>query len=591
MTVSLANNMNGMAEQQASGGVAAADSAVNAAVQSSQLPLMLLSGLLMLCVPLLLYTFQVYDDNRLVSWRWSVSQTQLWYMLTYTGLMLVLLLIVSKAQWTMSYPGASLGALAFVMCIPFWQTPEVIIDSARYFAQAKAVELYGVGYFFQEWGGEIFAWTDLPLIPLLYGMAFSLFGEHRAVIQVLSAAFFAGSVVVTYSLGALWWGRQIGLIAAALLLAMPYLYSQIPLLLVDVPTLFFLSLAVLTSARAIQFGGRGRIVTASLVVVLALLSKYSAWVFLTMVPLLVLAQPQANWRDGIARLTNIAIAVAGWLLILSVWYYPVFIEQLNLLISYQWAVKDGWRESHLSTFLFQIHPLITAAAVFATVLAIKKLDMKFVVISWMVIVVLMLDIQRSRYVLVVFPMLALMASYGLATLSDKRLQRFVVGGIVVCAYIVALSINNGFLQRSSAENLKAAGLYMDTLNVDVVNIVVLPQQESVVNPTVVVPALDYHSQKPLVYVEPKALTGYLQPTGVVRSPVRFSWEMPLPAYYRNTHDSSLGQRALAIIYSDQQQLSSPGWQQLLSGYRLAKQYQSGTGAFKYTTMVNLYIPG
>jgi len=56
--------------------------------------------------------------------------------------------------------------IVYFLCgIFFWRMPEVNIDASRYFTQAKHLELFGVRYFLSEWGREIHAWTDMPLIP------------------------------------------------------------------------------------------------------------------------------------------------------------------------------------------------------------------------------------------------------------------------------------------------------------------------------------------------------------------------------------------------------------------------------------------
>jgi hypothetical protein len=89
------------------------------------------------------------------------------------------------------------------------------VDAARYFTQAKQAEIHGIAYFLQAWGGEVPAWTDLPLVPLLYGAVFSLFGEERVYIQVCTSLLFAGTIVLTYRLGRALWGDARGRCAVA----------------------------------------------------------------------------------------------------------------------------------------------------------------------------------------------------------------------------------------------------------------------------------------------------------------------------------------------------------------------------------------
>jgi 4-amino-4-deoxy-L-arabinose transferase-like glycosyltransferase len=71
---------------------------------------------------------------------------------------------------------------------------------------------------------------------------------------------------------------------------MPYLLTQVPLMLADVPTMFFLTLAVFSVVKAIDRGGTGPLVLSGSAVALAVLSKYSAWLMLTVLPVIVLAR-------------------------------------------------------------------------------------------------------------------------------------------------------------------------------------------------------------------------------------------------------------------------------------------------------------
>ena len=75
---------------------------------------------------------------------------------------------------------AALFIVSFAVSAMFWQEPEMIVDASRYFTQAKHLELYGFGYFFREWGNGINAWTDLPAIPFLYGVALCGFRGEQA---------------------------------------------------------------------------------------------------------------------------------------------------------------------------------------------------------------------------------------------------------------------------------------------------------------------------------------------------------------------------------------------------------------------------
>src|SRR6266545_7493870 len=148
-----------------------------------------------------LFVFRAADDNRLTSWRWAfdgVSPARL-YALVVAGIALAHL--VARLPFPGRRPGAVLFISSYAIAACFWGEPEVIVDASRYFTQAKHLEVYGLHHFLTEWGRGIQAWTDLPLVPLLYGLVFKLFGESRICIQAFTTLLFAASVVLTHRIG------------------------------------------------------------------------------------------------------------------------------------------------------------------------------------------------------------------------------------------------------------------------------------------------------------------------------------------------------------------------------------------------------
>ena len=177
-----------------------------------------------LAAPLVLYFNRHLDDNRLTSWAWIFGAAEVDKLLLLLGISLLAAFGVTRIQlqWRPSY----LFLVSFLAAASFWTVPEVIVDAARYFTQAKLLEINGIGYFFSEWGRGIFAWTDLPFIPMLYGLVFKFLGENRIWIQVLNSLFFSGTVMLTYRLGTVLWSEMLGRYAGFLLLGFPYIFTQ-----------------------------------------------------------------------------------------------------------------------------------------------------------------------------------------------------------------------------------------------------------------------------------------------------------------------------------------------------------------------------
>ena len=241
---------------------------------------------LSLVIPLVLYFNRRYDDNRLTSWNWAFDAIN-------PSLFCLLLILVLGFAWLLSRvsfyekrKGPGLFLAAFFVSSAFWSEPEVIVDASRYFTQAKQLQVYGVGYFADQWGKEIFVWTDLPLVPFLYGLVLKFFGEQRIFIQIFNTLFYSLTVVLTYRLGKSLWDEDLGYWGGLLLLGFPYLYTQVPLMLVDVPTMFFFMLAIVSCLGALEKGGTGRIVLAAFTLVLVFYVKYSTWMLLTVIPVM-----------------------------------------------------------------------------------------------------------------------------------------------------------------------------------------------------------------------------------------------------------------------------------------------------------------
>ena len=194
----------------------------------------------------------------------------------------------------------------------------------------------------------------MPLVPFLYGLIFRVFGETRTYIQALTTTLFALSVVLTYELGKILWDEETGFLAGLFLLGVPYLLTQVPLMLVDVPSMFFLLLAVVTFIRAIQKGTIGSIVTASISTALAFFSKYSIWLMLSV--LLVSFLVYAVSGEGGKTKKRVEVLLRGSLvaLLAALFTGPVlaykfdFISsQIRLLIDYQKPGLSSWQESFL----------------------------------------------------------------------------------------------------------------------------------------------------------------------------------------------------------------------------------------------------
>jgi len=486
---------------------------------------------LTLLIPPVLYLARNLDDNRLTSWSWVFAAVD-------PGRLFLVLVAIAPFLWLLSRSSLPpvrqplIPALtAFGLSLLFLDVPEVIVDASRYFVQAKFYREQGPLWFFQEWGRGIFVWTDLPLMPWLYGLLFTLFGEVRLAAQLGNSALFALAVYLVCLLGRDLWDEETGILAGFLLLGFPFLYTQVPLLLVDVATMTFLLLAMVTWHRALTRGGGFRLLLAGVALAAAFLVKYSAWLLLTgLVPLFVLAA-MADPRRALRRGLLATLPALFLLSLVLAAHWEVMAAQLELLAVYQKPGLKRWSESLVSTFLFQTHPLLTAGALYAGFLAWTRRDGRFLAVVFLLVLLLgILEVRRIRYALPVFPLVALAAAYGFRGVADRQVRRHLVLAVVVPSLLLAWGAFRPFLQDMGEGNLQEAGAYLDRLEIARATVFLLAAPEPVLDPRVSVPLLDIFTTRQLDYFP--LLSAEEERSGwAVASPLRFTWEFPLPPFY------------------------------------------------------------
>ncbi len=537
---------------------------------------LLVSFLAFLVLPLL-YLLRSLDNNTLTSWRWVFAETGPAHLFGLSGLAILLSVPAARVAAFERRGSLVLPVMAGVAVYPLWGAPEMLLDASRYFVQAKFLCLYGIGYFWQEWGRSISVWTDLPAIPFFYGLLWRVLGESRTVIQCFNTLLFAGALLLTYGVGRRLWNETVGFHGALLLLGIPYLLVQVPLLLVDLPTLFLLILACYTFCRALEGGRLTWIVAAGLAVSLTLLSKYSAWPMLTILPVLAVALPGKGLGVGL-RVALVTALTAGPVFLVKA---DVVAKQLELLFSYQWNGLSRWQESPVSTFLFQVHPFVTVLALVGLYLGFRRRDTRLLVPIWGLVLIGLFQLDRIRYLLPLLPFFTLTAGYGLQTITDPVVRRFVSCCVVATALVITLSAYLPFLKSTSMMNLARAGATLDTLGSGAVEVMLRPQVSSSGATVPALPILDLFTRRQLFTREPwpvpAAPLGYL--------PLRFTWEMRKPPFYAPPAASD--STPLVIIASHGHDLATVGDVGHGAPGRETIRFDQHASYFRFRTLVSI----
>ena len=547
------------------------------------------SLLLVLFITLLIFPLQYIsrslDMSTLTSWRWVFADKGPASVFLLLLPALLLALPLSNSDLPEKHPAVLLFLLSVLSCLPFINSPEYLLDSARYFLQAKYLEMYGISAFFQEWGKEVTAWTDLPLVPLIYGILFKLFGETKLVITFFNVLLFGLIPIITYLIGRLLWGRTTGFLAGLLIMASPYLPTQVPLMLVDIHVMFFLLLAVYTFLLSLERGGFLLTLGAALAIILALFCKYSTWPMLGVLGIIVLIRIDTQTRIVIKRSLTVAVLTGLLFGTIFMWKGTLILEQINFLRTYQLSGLKNWQEGYASVFFFQSHPYIFLAALFGCCRAAINRDRNIFIIVWFAALIFFLELKRLRYLLPLLPFLSLTAAYGLQAITIAQVRRYIVYCAVLSSLVVGISIYRPFLAVTSMSNLKNAGSFLNTLQADAVEVYCLPQVHSLGNTSVAVPILDLYTDKEIYQNQTwNSEEGYRK---AQNASLRFTWELSQPAYYR---DIKYADMQLPVVVISSEPISSIS-EQLAKKYpssRVIKKFTNSSRVFRYQTFVTIF---
>lgn len=545
--------------------------------------ILLISFCTLIILPVL-YIYRAIDNNTFTSWRWVFSQTGILQIFFFFFPALLCAYALSRLRFSGRHASAFIFILSFASIIPLWQEPESIIDASRYFVQAKYLKEYGIRYFLDQWGSAIHAWTDLPLVPFLYGLIFAGIGEARLLIQIFNTILFALTAVLTFLIGDKIWDEETGLHAGLLLLGMPYVLMQVPLMLVDVPTMFFLTLSIYAFLHAVEKGGLPWTASSSLAFCMAVFSKYSTWLMLSVIPVISVVLIRREPKKIFSRIFPVLLItglLAGALIFAR---YDLIREQIMILRTYQWSGLSRWQEGFLSTFLYQTHPFVTILALCGIYRAVREKDSRFIIAGWFAVFVLLLQIRRIRYIIPLFPLFSLMASYGLQLIEDKGVKKYISLCIAASSLVIVYGAYLPFLNNTGMANLKNAGHYLNTLKCDPVEVYALPQKSSSGSTFAVIPILDYHTDRKLV--SPQEWPGHPQDGTTQKSSLRFTWETKKPDLYSQP---DAGKSCAVVVISSEVLDHAPealtGRHQ--SSLKVIKRFVLSSEVFKYQTFVTV----
>jgi len=296
------------------------------------------------------------------------------------------------------------------------------------------------------------------------------------------------------------------------------------------------------------------------------------------------AQSHTASIAGEYEVAKAAMKQAGLIVAGSMIAHGDFVKTFALLADFQWEGLRRWVESYPSTFLFQAHPLLAAAALAALWQGWRDRDRRVFVAAALPLVLFALGARRSRYLLPAFPMIALLAARGLESLPG-RARRFAVLAAVGFSLVTVFAVYLPFLRWVNTANLMEAGRYLDERGIEAVEVTVVPAPEVAINPEVAVPLLDYHTAARIVVRGPAPPR---PPEDQLRaSSFRFSWERPLPSWYR-VDESFPPSGAAQVLVTGEPDATPPALAFAVAG-RSPDAVFTRDAVFRYRTFVSVWM--
>lgn len=376
--------------------------------------------------------------------------------------------------------------------ITFWSVPEINPDATLWNYQAGYVASHGLFSFITGFGSSVVSSSGLPIPSLIFGIAYTLFGFHRYVIQAVNTVFFGLTTVLAYFIGKNLFDRRTGTYAGLCFLSSPFVISQVPLMLVDVISSFFMILSIFSFTVMVK---SRRITIAALSIIpfaLALLSKVtSAFV---LVPIMVVIfvwglfrSKQKSSRRLLMRNLAMFLFLVGLLGFMILPFYArisssflyrdpfsVAIAQVLHPPMLQRAPDIVLNAIEKSLILSVTIPLL-ALSLLGAFIGFRKRDRRpgyVILVVWVGILTLLffepLTINSAaRWIMPTYPAYSIAGAALLTRIRDRRFRRTLLAAILIFSVVSAhfmyayawdqstsrsLMYAADFLQQSSASN-------------------------------------------------------------------------------------------------------------------------------------------
>ena len=263
------------------------------------------------------------------------------------------------------------------------------------------------------------------------------------------------------------------------------------------------------------------------------------------------------------------------------WKRDVLIEQIQIIQSYSGPL---FYESEIN-YLFQLGPITIFLALLSIMVAYLKKDKNYIIlIVWVLIPFIMLHDSRIRYMIPIFPFIAIMSSISLSFISNKTIKKFLILSLTLTSIVFTIYAYIPFEENFTDKNIKNAAEFTNTLNNSEIQLILDFSDKHPYDPKPFVPLFDLYSHKRIVYSD-----------DYIFYPIQdysYSWTalFRIPySFYEDKSPNSLNNDRIIIIISDKEHSNSVP-ERYLEHHILIKKFESNIFSILTPSSVKVYLP-
>ncbi|MEM2956215.1 MAG: glycosyltransferase family 39 protein [Candidatus Pacearchaeota archaeon] len=340
---------------------------------------------------------------------------------------------------------------SFLITTFFWNSPQIDPDSARYLTHAKDLNV-NVGN----------RGTDMPLIPIIYKILYTIFGESLIIIEAFNSLLYSSIVFLTFLIAKKLFNKVVGTYAALIFTSMHGVIAWIGLALVDIPACFFVTLSLYISIIAFEKKKVHWFLLLTILAILSVLTKMHTAMFFVP-PLLIMT---------LFRIKNKKLLIAIILLITIVIMIILFnlqkIIDIGRYALYAGSFNAAASGKGLLAIIFQIGPVFLL--ILPGIFFIKKKEC-LILYSWILIPALPIFLvayhdTMFRYYIPATPAIAIISGFMIFKIfkNKKNLAKYTVLLILFSGLIISLFGFVPLIKNAGDSNLLKAAQYLNKLD-------------------------------------------------------------------------------------------------------------------------------